>query len=277
METPEQIEAQPAEKSENIRRGIYILPNLITAGSLFAGFYSMVATLNGNYGSAAIWIFISAICDGLDGKVARMTSSTSQFGVEFDSLADLVAFGVTPGLMMYAWALKPFGRLGWLAAFLFVVCGALRLARFNVQVNTVESKRFVGLPIPAAASMVASTVLLFNHFGWPSSYKKLAILALIYLLAFLMVSSVKYYSFKDPELIKKQPFGFLVLAVVLLIIIVAEPAVMMFVIMLSYVLSGPIGLLLSLPRRRRLEKAIHRGHEELLHEAAATEGDESSR
>ena len=112
METPEQIEAQPAEKSENIRRGIYILPNLITAGSLFAGFYSMVATLNGNYSSAAIWIFISAICDGLDGKVARMTNSTSQFGVEFDSLADLVAFGVTPGLMMYAWALKPFGRLG---------------------------------------------------------------------------------------------------------------------------------------------------------------------
>ncbi len=275
METPEQIEAQPVGKSENIRRGIYILPNLITAGSLFAGFYSMVATLNGNYSSAAIWIFISAICDGLDGKVARMTNSTSQFGVEFDSLADLVAFGVTPGLMMYAWALKPFGRLGWLAAFLFVVCGALRLARFNVQVNTVESKRFVGLPIPAAASMVASTVLLFNHCGWPSSYKKLAILALIYLLAFLMVSSVKYYSFKDPELIKRQPFGFLVLAVVLLIIIVAEPAIMMFVIMLSYVLSGPIGLLLSLPRRRRLEKAIHKGHEELLHEPSSKAGDES--
>jgi len=275
METPEQIEAQPAEKSENIRRGIYILPNLITAGSLFAGFYSMVATLNGNYSSAAIWIFISAICDGLDGKVARMTNSTSQFGVEFDSLADLVAFGVTPGLMMYAWALKPFGRLGWLAAFLFVVCGALRLARFNVQVNTVESKRFVGLPIPAAASMVASTVLLFNHFGWPSSYKKLAILALIYLLAFLMVSSVKYYSFKDPELIKKQPFGFLVLAVVLLIIVAAEPAVMVFVIMLSYVLSGPIGQLLSWPRRRRLEKAIHKGHEESQHEPVVKAGDKS--
>ncbi|ACD96213.1 CDP-diacylglycerol--serine O-phosphatidyltransferase [Trichlorobacter lovleyi] len=277
METPEQLDPQPVERHENIRRGIYILPNLITAGSLFAGFYSMVATLNGNYGSAAIWIFISAVCDGLDGKVARLTNTTSQFGVEFDSLADLVAFGVTPGLMMYAWALKPFGRLGWLAAFLFVVCGALRLARFNVQVSTVESKRFVGLPIPAAASMVASTVLLFNHFGWPSSYKKLAILVLIYLLAFLMVSSVKYYSFKDPELIKKQPFGFLVLAVVLLIIVAAEPAVMIFVIMLSYVLSGPIGLLLSWPRRRRLEKAIHKGHEELLqeHEPVLRGGDGS--
>lgn len=261
MEPSEETVSSVATRHENIRRGIYILPNLITAGSLFAGFYSMIETLSGNYGSAAIWIFISAICDGLDGKVARLTGTTSQFGVEFDSLADLVAFGVTPGLMMYAWALKPFGRLGWLAAFLFVVCGALRLARFNVQVSTVESKRFVGLPIPAAASMVASTVLLFNHFGWPSSYKRLAILALIYLLAFLMVSSVKYYSFKDPELIKRQPFGFLVLAVVLLIIVAAEPAVMVFVIMLCYVLSGPIGFLIGLPRRLRLEKAMHKGHE----------------
>jgi len=260
------IEQRPISKRENIRRGIYILPNLITAGSLFSGFYSMVATLNGNYSSAAIWIFIAAICDGLDGKVARMTNTTSQFGVEFDSLADLVAFGVTPGLMMYAWALRPFGRLGWLAAFLFVVCGALRLARFNVQVATVESKRFIGLPIPAAASMVASTVLLFTHFGWPSSYKRLAIIALIYLLAFLMVSSFKYYSFKDPELIKRQPFGFLVLAVVLLIIIAAEPAIMVFALMLCYVLSGPIGFLVTWPRRRRLEKAIHKGHEELQHD-----------
>jgi CDP-diacylglycerol--serine O-phosphatidyltransferase len=161
---------------------------------------------------------------------------------------------------MYAWALKPFGRLGWLAAFLFVVCGALRLARFNVQVNTIESKRFVGLPIPAAASMVSATVLLFNHFGWPSSSKKLAILLLIYFLAFLMVSNFKYYSFKDPELIKRQPFGFLVFAVILLIVIAAEPVLMLFVIFLCYVISGPAGFFLTLPRRRRLEKAMHKGH-----------------
>ena len=133
------------------------------------------------------------------------------------------------------------------------------------SVLVLESKRFVGLPIPAAACMVASTVLLFTHFGWPSSYKKLAILVLIYLLAFLMVSSIKFYSFKDPELIKRQPFGFLVLAVVLLIIIAAEPAIMMFVIMLGYVLSGPVGWLVTWPRRRRLEKAIHKGHEEQQH------------
>lgn len=256
-----------SEKKDNMKRGIYILPNLVTAASLFAGFYSLVSTLNGNYGTAAVWIFISAVCDGLDGKVARMTGTTSKFGVEFDSLADLVAFGVTPAFLMYAWALKPFGRLGWVAAFLFLVCGALRLARFNVQVDTVESKRFVGLPIPAAASMVASTVLLFTHFGWPSSYKKLAIIVMIYLLAFLMVSSFRYYSFKDPALIKRQPFGFLLLAVVLLIVVAAEPVVMTFSVMLIYVLSGPVDFIVTWPRRRRLEKAVHKGREALNKES----------
>jgi CDP-diacylglycerol--serine O-phosphatidyltransferase len=254
---------EKAGRNESIRKGIYILPNLFTTGSLFAGFYSMVATLSGDYRTAAIWILASSIFDGLDGKVARATGTTSQFGVEYDSLADLVSFGVTPGLLMYAWALRPFGRLGWVAAFLFVACAALRLARFNVQVNTVESKRFIGLPTPAAASMVSATVLLFYHFGWPSSFKKLAILLLIYLLAFLMVSNVKYYSFKDPELIKRQPFGFLVLAVLLFIVIAAEPVLMLFLIFLCYILSGPIAFVVTWPRRRRLEKAIHKGHESI--------------
>ncbi|MFZ4858753.1 MAG: CDP-diacylglycerol--serine O-phosphatidyltransferase [Desulfuromonadaceae bacterium] len=263
------VEAPDAvtDRKENIKRGIYILPNLITAASLFAGFYSMVATLNGNYKTAAIGIFISAICDGLDGKVARMTGTTSKFGIEFDSLADLVAFGVTPAFLMYAWALKPFGRLGWVAAFLFLICAALRLARFNVQVDTVESKRFVGLPTPASACMVAATVLLFYHFGWPSSYKKLAILVLIYLLAFLNVSNFKYNSFKDPAFIKRQPFGFLLLAVVLLIVVVSEPVVMTFSILLLYILSGPIDYIISWPRRRRLEKAVHKRREALHRES----------
>lgn len=251
-------------RAESMRKGIYILPNLFTTGSLFAGFYSMVATMNGDFRTAAIWVLVSSIFDGLDGKVARLTGTSSQFGVEYDSLADLVAFGVTPGLLMYSWALKPFGRLGWLAAFLFVVCGALRLARFNVQVTTVESKRFVGLPIPAAASMVSATVLLFYHFGWPSSYKKLAILTLIYCLAFLMVSNFKYYSFKDPGFIKRQPFVFLVLSVLLLIIIAAEPYAMLFLLFVCYVASGPIAFVMTWPRRRRLEKAVHKGHEAIL-------------
>ncbi|WP_041974046.1 CDP-diacylglycerol--serine O-phosphatidyltransferase [Geobacter sp. OR-1] len=244
-----------------MRKGIYILPNLFTTGSLFAGFYSMVATLSGDYRTAAIWILASSVFDGLDGKVARATGTTSKFGVEYDSLADLVSFGVTPGILMYAWALRPFGRLGWVAAFLFVACAALRLARFNVQVDTVESKRFIGLPTPAAASMVSATVLLFYHFGWPSSFKKLAILVLIYLLAFLMVSNIKFYSFKDPELIKRQPFGFLVLIVLLFVVVAAEPVLMLFIIFLCYIFSGPVGFIFTWPRRRRLEKAIHKGHE----------------
>jgi CDP-diacylglycerol--serine O-phosphatidyltransferase len=255
------VTGEKIDMSENMRKGIYILPNLFTTGSLFAGFYSMVSTMNGDFRNAAIWVLVSSIFDGLDGKVARLTGTSSKFGVEYDSLADLVAFGVTPGLLMYSWALKPFGRLGWLAAFLFVVCGALRLARFNVQVNTVESKRFVGLPIPAAASMVSATVLLFYHLNWESSYRRVAILVLIYSLAFLMVSSIKYYSFKDPGIIKRQPFAFLVLAVLLLIIIAAEPVVMLFVLFVCYIASGPIGFVMTWPRRRRLERAVHKGHE----------------
>ena len=246
-----------------MRKGIYILPNLFTAGSLFAGFYCMVSTVNGDFRTAALWILVSSIFDGLDGKVARLTGTASKFGVEFDSLADVVSFGAAPGLLMYCWALRPFGRIGWLAGFLFLACAALRLARFNVQVDTVESKRFIGLPTPAAASMVSGTVLLFYHLGWPSSYNKLAILVLIYFLALLMVSNVRYYSFKDPGLIKKQPFAFLVLGVLLLVVIAAEPIVMLFTIFICYILSGPIGFVMGWPRRRRLEKAMHKGHVEM--------------
>ncbi len=258
------MNGEKIDMSESMRKGIYILPNLFTTGSLFAGFYGMVASVDGDYRSAAIWILVSSIFDGLDGKVARLTGTTSKFGVEYDSLADLVAFGVAPGILMYLWALRPFGRLGWLAAFLFVVCGALRLARFNVQVATVESKRFVGLPIPAAASIVSATVLLFSHFGWPSSYKKMAILALIYCLAFLMVSNFRYYSFKDPEFIKRQPFSFLVLAILLLIIIAARPVEMLFILFICYMFSGPVSFLITYPRRRRLEKALNKNSEKPL-------------
>lgn len=246
------IEAKaPFDRRESLRKGVYILPNLFTTGSLFAGFYGIVATINGNYHLAAWFILVSSIFDALDGKVARLTGTTSKFGVEYDSLADLVAFGVAPGLLMYTWALKPFGKLGWLAAFLFVVCGALRLARFNVQVTTVESKRFVGLPIPAAASMVAACVLLFYHLGYSGTIKKVSILLLIYLLAFLMVSNFRYYSFKDPELVKRQPFGFLVLAIFIIIVVVAQPEFMFFSIFLAYTASGPLGYLFRMLRNRR--------------------------
>jgi len=229
------------DRRESLRKGVYLLPNLFTTGSLFAGFYGIVATMNGRFETAAWFILISSIFDAMDGKVARLTGTTSRFGVEYDSLADLVAFGVAPGLLMYAWALKPFGKLGWLAAFLYVVCGALRLARFNVQVTTVESKRFVGLPIPAAASMVASCVLLFYHLGGSGTIKKVSVLILIYGLAFLMVSNLRYYSFKDPELVKRQPFYFLVGLIIMIMVIVAAPEIMFFLLFFGYALSGPAG------------------------------------
>ena len=241
-----------------IRRGVYLLPNLFTTGTLFAGFYSIVATMNGaltgDYQIAAWFILIAAVFDVLDGKVARLTGTTSQFGVEYDSLADLVAFGVAPGLLMYAWALTGFGKLGWLAGFLYVVCGALRLARFNVQVNTVESKRFVGLPIPAAAGMVASCVLIFYRLGGEGTIKKISIVVLISVLAGLMVSNVRYFSLKDPELFKRKPFGFLVLAIIMIILIVAEPEIMLFTIAFLYMVSGMVGSLVGFFRKPQDEK-----------------------
>ena len=238
-------------RHENLRKGVYILPNLITTGSLFAGYYSIVSAMNGQFEKAAWFILMATVFDGMDGKVARMTNTTSRFGVEYDSLADLVAFGVAPGLLMYSWALTTFGKLGWLAAFLYVVCGALRLARFNVQVDTVESKQFVGLPIPSAAWMVASCVLLFYYLGGTGTIKQISVVVLIYCLAFLMVSNVKYYSFKDPELIKRQPFGFLVLAIFLIIVIIARPEIMLFVLALTYVSSGPVGTMLGLFKKKK--------------------------
>ena len=230
---------------ESLKRGVYLLPNLVTTGGLFAGFYGIVATMKGDYQLAAWFILISAVFDALDGKVARLTGTTSRFGVEYDSLVDLVSFGVAPGLLMYSWALQPFGKFGWLAAFLYVVCGALRLARFNIQVNTVESRRFVGLPIPAAAGMVASCVLLFYHLGGSGTIKKVSVVLLIYVLAYLMVSNHSYHSFKDPELVKRQPFSFLVLAIIFIIVIVAEPEIMLFSIASFYAASGPLGAVIK--------------------------------
>ena len=240
-------------RRESLRKGVYILPNLFTTGGLFAGFYGIVATMNGDYHVAAWFILVSSIFDALDGKIARMTGTTSRFGVEYDSLADLIAFELAPGLLMYSWALKPFGKLGWLAAFLYVVCAALRLARFNVQVDTVESKRFLGLPVPAAASMVSTCVLLFYHFGGSGTIQKIAILVLLYILALLMVSNFRYYSFKDPELFKRQPFGFLVLAIFLIIVIVAQPEIVLFGLFVCYTVSGPLGYLFHAGRQRKKE------------------------
>lgn len=241
------------EKRENLRKGVYLLPNLITAGGIFAGFFVIISSSDGHYETAAWFILLAAIFDGLDGKVARLTGTASKFGVELDSLADVISFGVAPGVLLYGWALRPFGKLGWLAAFLYVICGALRLARFNVQVSTVESRRFVGLPIPAAACIVATCVLLFYKLGGTGTVKMVSMVVLVFLLAFLMVSNIKYLSLKDPELFKRQPFMMLVLAIFLLIVIIAQPVVMLFLIGMAYMVSGPVMYYFSW-RKARLRK-----------------------
>jgi len=250
---------------DSLRRGVYVLPNLVTSGSLFAGFHSIASTYNGNFEKAAIGIIVGAILDGLDGRVARMTQTTTRFGVEYDSLADLVTFGVAPAFLVYGWALSAFGRWGWLAAFLFLICGALRLARFNVQINTVEKEKFNGLPIPAAAIFVASMILLFYYLGGSGSFKHFAVLLAIYVLAFLMVSTVKFNSFKDLEPFRRRPFNTLVVFVFLALLLAAEPQVMIFVFATVYVLSGPVGEVVETIRRRRKkhaerERAAH-GHD----------------
>lgn len=228
-------------KDGEVGRGTYIVPNLFTTANLFSGFFGVVSSINGNFEMAAVAVLVSVIFDILDGKVARFTGGTSRFGVEYDSLADLVAFGVGPGLLMYLWALKPFGRIGWLAAFVFVACGALRLARFNVQVDTVSKSYFVGLPIPGAASMVATTVLFLHPWEIdPSAAAKLSLLVATYILGFLMVSTVPYYSFKDVEVIRGKVLLVLFCIIVFVTIIAVKPGMMLFLLMLIYLLSGPL-------------------------------------
>ena len=226
-------------------KGIYILPNLLTSASLFCGFYAMIATINKEFSHAAIAIFVSCIFDMLDGRVARMTHSSSKFGVEYDSLSDVIAFGVAPGLLVYMWALKGYGKFGWLAAFLFVACAALRLARFNIQVDNVQKKQFLGLPVPAAASTIAGSVLFYAWLGFPGGLQTVLTPILIYILAFLMVSDVRYYSFKDLGYFKGRPFRSTVAAIMLLVIIFIEYEVTLFIITFGYALSGPIYTLVS--------------------------------
>jgi CDP-diacylglycerol--serine O-phosphatidyltransferase len=212
-----------------LRKGVYILPNLITTAGLFCGFYSIIASLRGDFFVAAIAIMAANVFDVLDGRVARVTHTTSRFGIEYDSLCDLVAFGVAPGILVYRWALEPWGTFGWLAASLYLTCGALRLARFNVQLDNVEKRHFIGLPIPAAAEVVASTVVLYYFFGGEgATYRHL-----------LMVSNVRYFSFKEIAIHRRQPFWVLVAVILALKLFIAEPQICLFAIFMLYAVSGP--------------------------------------
>jgi CDP-diacylglycerol--serine O-phosphatidyltransferase len=225
-----------------VHRGTYIFPNLFTTANLFSGFYGIVSSINGNFEIAALAILFSCLFDILDGQVARLTRATSRFGVEYDSLADLVAFGVAPGLLVYLMALRPFGRIGWLAAFVFMACGALRLARFNVQVETSSKKYFVGLPIPGGASMIAIIVLFMHNWdiAFKNSFIEPLLLVLTFLLGSFMISTMPFNSFKDVEVIKAKP-SFVVFAVVLIVSIIAvSPSFILCAMLAVYTTSGPV-------------------------------------
>lgn len=234
------------------RRGIYLLPNLLTTANLFSGFYAVLATFNADYVLAAIAILIATIFDSVDGKAARMARATTRFGLEYDSLADVISFGIAPGLLVYTWALSAYGRIGWVAAFLYLACGAMRLARFNArQAAGPASHDFTGLPIPAAAGLLASLVLLDHHIlRMGQEIRPGLILVLTYGLAFLMVSTIRYRSFKDFRLRDRKPFQALVTAVLVLALFAAAPQVMGFALFSSYAASGPLEPLVAAVGRR---------------------------
>jgi CDP-diacylglycerol---serine O-phosphatidyltransferase len=237
-----------------MKRGVYVLPNLFTTGNLFCGFWAIISVFQDKFSLAAMAILLAGIFDVLDGKVARISGGSSKFGVQYDSLADLVSFGIAPAVLAFSWALRPYGRFGWLAAFLFVVCGALRLARFNVQTTSGESKYFKGLPIPAAAATISLTILLYLRLietGW---VKDIVILVMIYVLAFLMVSTVRYLSFKELGLAKRKPFSTFMFVVLSIIVIVMEPVIVLFGFVLIYVVSGPATTVFGWRKKRVLKK-----------------------
>ena len=245
-----------------MRKGIYVLPNLITLSSMFAGFYSIIASLNSDYERAAWAIMIASVFDVLDGWVARMTHTATRFGIEIDSLADVISFGVAPGVLVYTWTLSSFGRVGWLGSFFLVACGALRLARFNVQMGSTEKKHFSGLPIPASALVIATTVLAYQELIDILEHLHLAriadavgkdywVLALTFLLAGLMVSNITYHSLKEANLKERRPFGMLVVMAAFLAVVAYHPALVLFLVSISYVLVGIAEALYKLARKRK--------------------------
>ena len=228
------------QEEKPVRRGVYILPNLFTTASLFAGFFSIILAFNHQFDYAAWAILVGAAMDGLDGKVARLTGTASQFGIEYDSLADDVTFGVAPGMLAYAWQLHEFGRLGLAVAFLFCGCAALRLARFNVGVSTTSKRFFVGLPSPACACVLATFVLFMPYYpDFLMPILPVLTLLMSIIVPLLMVSRVRYFSFKEFGFIKAHPFQTMVATLIVLSMVFSLPRLFCFLILISYVISGP--------------------------------------
>lgn len=244
------------EDDRRRKRGIYLLPNLFTTAGLFAGFYAIVAAMKGIYDLAAIAIFVAMVMDGLDGRVARLTNTQSAFGAEYDSLSDMVAFGITPALVVFSWSLADLGKLGWLAAFLYAAAGALRLARFNTQIGKADKRYFQGLPIPAGAGVIASMVWLANEYDLPGGDLSILVAFITILTAILMVSNIRFHSFKQVDLRGRIPFVGILAVVLVFVGISLDPPKVLFFIFFGYALSGPVLTLWNL-RKARLQRRHH--------------------
>lgn len=241
---------QLAEKRTH-PHGIYLLPNLFTTAALFAGFYAAVAAMKGCFDMAAIAVFIAMVADTLDGRVARMTNTQTAFGAEYDSLSDMVAFGVAPALIVYSWSLAHLGKLGWMAAFLYAAGTALRLARFNTQSHDIDKRYFQGLPCPAAAGVIAGSVWLGYVYGVEGILIAIPVSVLTVIIAALMVSTIRYHSFKKIDLKGKVPFFILLVPVLVIAAIAVDPPQMLFAIFFCYAISGPLLTLLQLRKMRK--------------------------
>ncbi|MDH4184946.1 MAG: CDP-diacylglycerol--serine O-phosphatidyltransferase [Nitrospinota bacterium] len=236
---------EPVKGLHRFRRGVFIVPSLITSAAYFCGFYAIIASINGDFYKAAWAIILAMIFDGIDGRIARAMGATSNFGVEFDSLSDLMAFGLAPAVMMYNWTLQPYGRIGWMAVFLYALCGALRLARFNIQQSDVKKDHFVGMPIPAAAGVLATTVLLTHGALEMEKVPGVIILVAVYVLALLMVSNIPYRNFKNIDRNKRRPFHLFLWILLFFFIVALFPHHMLFLTAVVYMLHGPVEWMLA--------------------------------
>jgi CDP-diacylglycerol--serine O-phosphatidyltransferase len=246
------FDTQRALRKNRIRRrGIYLLPNLFTTAALFAGFYAIVQAMNLRFDQAAAAIFVAGILDGLDGRVARLTRTQSAFGAEYDSLADMVSFGAAPALIVYEWALKGMGRLGWIAAFIYVAGAALRLARFNTMLDVTDKRWFTGMPSPAAAALVAGFVWIIDDYNIDPVSIKWWAWSITAFAGLTMVSNVKYYSFKSFNLKKSVPFLAIFLFVLTIALVAYQPAIVLFAAIVAYALSGYVGLAWMAVRGKR--------------------------
>ncbi len=242
------------ELAKKPKKGVYLLPNTITLCGMFAGFYAIMSAISGNFLHAAWAIILANIFDGLDGWIARLTNTTTRFGIELDSLSDLVAFGVAPAVMIYKWALMPFGKLGWAAAFLFVACGALRLARFNVQTGAPGSKAFKGMPIPGAATIVASIVIFYYEFWTGLPGKNIFFPVVTILLSLLMVSTLRYHGLKEIDFRERKPFWVLIVFVLVLFFLLIHPSTAIFIFAMAYLFWGIIENIYLIIKKRRLKQ-----------------------